>query len=143
VENQKGQVLLVVFMMLLLIGTLVGGVSLMWQSGVNKADLEIDSLRAFYIAQAGIERARAEIAVYGSNGYTYNPPLQPFGGGNYTVSISRPGGSNTVKDITSTGKFGNPTRVSTQTITMRVSRPGPGNNWLGNHSKTSNYWREQ
>ena len=52
-NNQKGQILLVVFMLLLFTGLIVGGIAFLWQSGSNTAALEKDSLRAFYLAQAG------------------------------------------------------------------------------------------
>jgi Tfp pilus assembly protein PilX len=136
-KDQKGQVLLVVFMMLLLVGTLVAGTSVIWQSGVSNADSSREALRAFYIAQAGIERARAEIAVNGNNGYAPTFSNVAFGGGKYTAVVSRPGGSNTLKDITSTGMFSNCTR----TIKMRVTRNG--GSWPGNPLLTRDYWQEQ
>jgi hypothetical protein len=141
--NRKGQVLLVVFMMLLLIGTLVAGVSLMWQSGVNNADSARDSLRAFYLAQAGIERARAEIVVANHGSYG-NPvvtfPNQPLGGGFYDLSIDWKNAN--TKEINSIGRYGNSTRAIITRVDNGTVGPPYGNAW-GNQKKSKHYWKEQ
>ncbi len=145
-KNQKGQILLVVFILLLLVSVLVAGTSFMWQAGVNTASWERDSLRAFYIAQAGLERGRAEIAYYVDDNYNATYNNQSFGSvgsisGSYDLVISVVDAS--TKEIVSTGRFGN----STREITTRVGVPtggGPpyGVAW-GNHAKNGDTWKEQ
>ena len=44
----------------MLVGILAGGLAVMWQADIRISSLEKDSLTAFYLAQAGIERAKIE-----------------------------------------------------------------------------------
>ena len=124
-NNQKGQILLVVFMLLLFTGLIVGGIAFLWQSGSNTAALEKDSLRAFYLAQAGIERGRAEIAFNSTTNIDmslYVPDFlnNQFGGGRYDVRIRNKNANE--KYIISTGRFGN----STRQINMTLSKGAGG-----------------
>jgi len=132
--KQKGQVLLVVFMMLIMVSIIVGGTALLWQSSLSTAALEKDSLRAFYIAQAGVERGRAEIAVAEND--SYGQPIVYFnlssGGGFYNVTIYKQGND---KVINSMGRFGN----STRGIETQVEK---GVNWHA-HKKSKYFWKEQ
>jgi Tfp pilus assembly protein PilX len=140
-KDQKGQILLVVFMLMIFTGLIIGGAAFLWQSAVNTTALEKDSLRAFYIAQAGIERARAEIAYEKNDDYNHTFSNQPFGGGSYNLDIVRIAAD--TKEIISTGKFGN----STREIKMRVGVSGPGGPPYGNawgfHAKHDDTWTEQ
>jgi hypothetical protein len=141
-KHQKGQVLLVVFMLLLFVSIMVGGAAFLWQSAVNTSALQKDSLRAFYIAQAGIERGRAEIGYHEDDDYGETFPTQTFGGGTYNLDIiAGTGGSKNTKEIVSTGRFGN----STREIYMRVAKDNsapPGLAW-GWHRKNGDEWREE
>jgi len=139
-RDQKGQVLIVVFALLLLVGVLVAGISLIWQSGANTAYLERDSLRAFYIAQSGIERARAEIAAAADDNYEASFPNQPLGGGSYDLAITKKNAS--TKVVTSTGRFGNSTRSIKTEITVTGGGPPYGNAW-GANKKNGQTWQEQ
>jgi len=141
-NNQKGQILLVVFMLLAFAGIIVGGVAFLWQSAVNTAGLEKDSLRAFYIAQAGIERGRAEIAYHENDVYDETFSNQSFGGGSYDLVIVAgiPPLQNS-KLIESTGRFAN----SSRQIQMRVHKDNsapPGLAW-GWHRRNDDAWEEQ
>ena len=138
-KNQKGQILIVVFSLMLLVSILVAGVSLIWQSGANTASLERNSLRAFYIAQAGIERGRAEIAAAVNDTYHATFSGVSFGGGSYDLSIAAIDVN--TKEIISTGSFSN----STREIKMRAGvAPGhPDGNAWGWHSKNDDTWQEQ
>jgi hypothetical protein len=147
-NNQKGQILLVVFMLLLFTGIIVGGIAFLWQSGVNTAALEKDSLRAFYLAQAGIERGRAEIAyesLTNTNMDSYAPSFlnNSAFGGSYDVAIS----TVTVdqKQILATGRFGNSTRKIKMTINKNSTGGGSppyGNAW-GYWANHQDAWIEQ
>ncbi len=145
-KDQKGQILLVVFSLLLLVSVLVSGTSFMWQTGVNTASWERDALRAFYIAQAGLERGRAEIAYYMDDNYNATFNNQSLGSvgnisGSYDLVISVVNAS--TKEIVSTGRFGN----STRQIFTRVGVDGGGGPpygvaW-GFNAKRGDTWKEQ
>jgi Tfp pilus assembly protein PilX len=137
-KNQKGQILLVVFMMMIFAGILVGGTAFMWQSGVNTSGLEKDSLRAFYIAQASIERGRAEIAVAQSDAYVLSLSGVSFGGGSYNLSISNPNAY--TKVITSTGRINNSTQVIRMSVGVPVIHAPIA--WA-THTKNADTWQEQ
>lgn len=132
-------------MLLAFVGIIMGGTAFLWQSGINTVALEKDSLRAFYLAQAGIERGRAEIAFHTAND-DYNATLtnQIFGGGSYDLVITDHfGGNADTKEMVSTGRFGN----STREIRMIVGRatvglPPYGNAW-GWHTRNDDAWEEQ
>lgn len=57
----KGQILIVTFFLLIIVAILTWGLLHMWESGVKHPLLREHSLRAFYLAQAGIERAKIEV----------------------------------------------------------------------------------
>jgi len=165
-KNQKGQILLVVFMLLLFSSIILGGVVMLWQSSLNTSGLQKYSLAAFYLAQSGIERACAEIMYKaateptGPNGIDnwldggqsfFEPNLA---GGSYLVDITMGTGAdkNMVK-IVSMGKMGNSERkIQLKILVNEVScsrvgksgRCGPpwGNAW-GYWSRFDNEWEEQ
>jgi hypothetical protein len=119
-------------MLLLFSSIILGGVALLWRSSLNTTGLQKDSLGAFYLAQAGIERACAEIAYWGkyyedigNNGLFdkwidgdspfSSPPhfTDGFSGGNYSVDITRPHGGSKWQDkltLISVGTKGNSRR---------------------------------
>ncbi len=55
---KSGQVLIFIFFFLLIIGILAGSLAFMWQSQTRTLSSEKEGLIAFYLAQAGIERAK-------------------------------------------------------------------------------------
>lgn len=117
-KNQKGQILLVVFMLLLFSSIVLGGVAMLWQSSMNTSGLQKDSLRAFYLAQSGIERSCAEIMYRAANDLNVdtwldsNPNITgSVVGGYYGVNITMGSGSaKDMVDINSTGKVNNSER---------------------------------
>jgi hypothetical protein len=139
-NNQKGQILLVVFMLLIFTGIMVAGTAFLWQSAVNTTALEKDSLRAFYLAQAGIERGRAEISFHNSNSYSDHFDNPSFGGGSYEVDISNHG---IRKEIVSTGRYGNSTRVINMTVAKNPGGPFPQGNAWGYWANREDAWKEQ
>jgi len=138
----------VVFMLLLFVSIMVGGAAFLWQSGVNTAALQKDSLRAFYIAQAGIERGRAEIAFNSTtnpNMQTYQPSFlnNTAFGGSYDLIITSIAAD--TKEILSRGRFNNSTREINMTITRDAgggASPPYGNAW-GYWARHQDTWIEQ
>jgi len=58
---RKAQVLLIVIVLLFIAGILAGGVAAIFTSEVKILPLSEQGMRAFYLAQAGLEEAKAEI----------------------------------------------------------------------------------
>jgi len=143
---RKGQILLFVFMLLLLLTFLAGGVAVMWESGLQSNALHKDSVSAFYLAQAGFDRALDEIAYNnGSESSHYEGNLSS---GNYTVDIVTAGGGD--KHITCTGRSGTAERLIYTEIPKNTGKsckdaddcPPYGNAW-GYYRKIGNSWTEQ
>jgi Tfp pilus assembly protein PilX len=147
-NNQKGQILLVVFMLMIFVGLLAGGAAFMWQSAANTGGLEKDSLRAFYLAQAGIELARTAIDSRGQWDNNMKDYEENFSGNlgpasSYDVAITKQG--NQKKIIVSTGSFNNSTRQIKMTIARDAgggNSPPYGNAW-GYYAHHQNTWVEQ
>ena len=57
-DGRKGQAFLFVFFLLLIVGILGGALAVMWQAEIKTRGADRDDLRAFYLAQAGVERAK-------------------------------------------------------------------------------------
>lgn len=83
--KNKGQVILLVMFLLALSGTLIGGLSIMWRNEINIRSLEKNNLLAFYIAQAGIERAKIELK---SNWDWSGVSDISLGAGTYNIRVS-------------------------------------------------------
>ena len=145
-KDQKGQILLVVFMLLLFSSIILGGVVMLWRSSLNTTGLQKDSLAAFYFAQAGLERAYAEIAYWGSISADKNefgeylqdledhsPFSGVFAGGNYSLEyLTPPGGGAGGRKVTltSTGRKGSSVRTIKQRLFLDISGVPPfGNAW--------------
>jgi len=133
-------------MLLIFSGIMIAGASFLWQSAVNTAALEKDSLRAFYLAQAGIERGRMEIAFINDPdwaGNFSNQTFTTFANGHYNITITRI--DTDTKDILSTGVFGNSTRIIKMRVvddTVHGLSPPYGNAW-GYWANHENAWQEQ
>ena len=88
---KKGQVLVLVFLFMLLSSILVGGVAILWQSGIQSYAESRDSLLAFYAALAGIEQSYLEAANIIGDGnskktFTYDFPAgNNLGDASFTV----------------------------------------------------------
>lgn len=142
----RGQTLLFVFMLLLLLTFLAGSVAVMWESGLQSNALHKDSVSAFYLAQAGIDRAMDEIAYHdGNESSSYN---DTWNNGNYVVNIVTTGGGD--KRITSTGQSGTAERIIYIELPKNTGKscktpsdcPPYGNAW-GYYRKIGNSWTEQ
>ncbi len=86
---KKAQTLLMVMFLLAIFGILAGGVTVMWQTDLQSRAAERNGLVAFYLAQAGIERAKVEARV----GYIGTSAWINLGGGRYQFSVSDIGGN--------------------------------------------------
>lgn len=83
---KRGQALIFVFFLLLIVGILAGALANMWQAEIKTRGLERDGLIAFYLAQGGIERAKIEAR----NGVVTAPNWsseQPLSGDRYYFYI--------------------------------------------------------
>ncbi|MFH1339346.1 MAG: hypothetical protein ABIH40_05845 [Candidatus Omnitrophota bacterium] len=91
----KGQALLLVFLLLLIVGILVSALASMWQAEIRVRSLEKEGLGAFYLAQAGIERAKIELKTdwdwigmdTNNDDVADNSEKESMGGGYYWVDI--------------------------------------------------------
>ncbi|MGE5308829.1 MAG: hypothetical protein ACM3OC_07085 [Deltaproteobacteria bacterium] len=115
--TDRGQVLLYVLILLLLSAALGGALSAMWNVEIVKRSAQRDGVLAYYLAQAGIEKAKNQLGASDFNwaGYgAFGDDTFSLGEGNVTVSISRPWPR--IVDINATGRVRNATR----TIYLRV-----------------------
>jgi Tfp pilus assembly protein PilX len=85
-DNRKGQALLVTLLLVLILAILTGGLAAMWQSEVQIRAFEKNNLIAFYLAQAGLERAKIEAQ------YSITPSASEItlAGGTYSRTIVSP-----------------------------------------------------
>ncbi|MFH1768626.1 MAG: hypothetical protein ABH858_05665 [Candidatus Omnitrophota bacterium] len=103
---KKSQALLFVFFLLLIVGILASNLAGIWQSEIESGGIEKYNLSAFYLAQAGIERAKtaAVLGTLGSGG--------PYGGlttGVYSFSVQSLGGN--MRFLQSTGQAYDPNGI--------------------------------
>lgn len=89
---KKGQALIFVFFLLLIVGILAGALANMWQVEIKVRSLEKDGLIAFYLAQAGIERAKIEARLGVITAPNWSSP-QSLVGGRYYYYIEDVGGN--------------------------------------------------
>ena len=71
---KRGQALLFVFFLLLMVGILAGALAVVCEAEIKTRSLERDGLIAFYLAQAGIEGAKIELI----NNPSWDPNLGTF-----------------------------------------------------------------
>lgn len=57
-KKNKGQILITVFLLLLIVSVLAGALSIMWISEVKTSKAQNDALVSFYLANAGIEEGK-------------------------------------------------------------------------------------
>ena len=100
---RKGQVLLSVFLIVLIIGIIGTGLLHMSNTESIQIQRQIHYLQAINLAESGIERAIWKIMNYPN--WTDGWTNQPLGNGYYTVSIEKLNSPNRYK-IISTGKVG-------------------------------------
>jgi len=133
IMKNKGQILIFVFILLILTGILVAGISNLWDSGLQLNRGQIESLIAYYMAQSGLERAEADIIAAGviANNYHCNGTFPNMG--EYSVTVVDVSGSGPKRHkVTSVGRCGNSERV------MSFSFPTNPPNY---HGVAKGFWR--
>lgn len=81
---RSAQVILFVFFLLILSGILVMGLQNMWQSEIQTRTQGREGLKAFYIAQAGVEYAKMRLA--NQESWVGGGPFS-FGDGTFNVAV--------------------------------------------------------
>jgi hypothetical protein len=138
--KNKGQVLLFVFILLILTSILVIGIGSMWESGLQTYRSQLDSLVAFYMAQAGMEHATEDFIILGEANYdTYPGTSGSLGIGNYTVTIGLPHGGPKHRTVSSIGRCGNAERR----ISFDIPEKIPGGHAWGYWRKFDESWTEE
>jgi hypothetical protein len=124
---KKGQALLLVLFMFIIVSILTGALAGMWTAEIKTRSLERDSLAAFYLAQAGIENGKLAIWYYAYYGYSrgsYVGEMRTLGEGFYIVRVY-PLGYSVSKTLVSTGIYGNSQRI----ISVRIAYPSAAWTW--------------
>ncbi len=89
----RGQALLFVLFLLMIIGIFSGTLTVLWHSEINTRSLERDGLFSFYMAQAGVERAKIWARYFWNPGVWPSSPYDsgwiPFSGGWYRLMLRR------------------------------------------------------
>lgn len=138
---KKAQAIIFVLFILAVLGTVSGGLAVMWQSELQTRSSERDGLVAFYLAQAGVERAKIELA--NNEGWAGVGPVT-LGAGTYTVTaagILCPAGPYlTCRQITSTGSIASAQRQIS--LSVCVDSPPANPNIPGDESMLAWTWRE-
>ncbi|MFH0790309.1 MAG: hypothetical protein V2A64_01610 [Candidatus Omnitrophota bacterium] len=139
---RKAQAMIFVLFILAVFGAIAGALTVMWQTEIQTRSAEKDSLSAIYLAQAGIERAKLELA--------YNeawPGAGPFAfaGGTYNISVLAiacpPGPYNTCREITSTGLINAADRRIVVDVSLDSPPPDPPDT-AGDEAVLPWTWRE-
>ena len=127
----KGQILLLVFFLLLIATVLATGLSVIWESSAQVTALERNGILAFYLAQAGIE--------YGEMWVKYNAGTTTLsnislGQGRYSFTVTNAGGN--IRTIQATGEVLDAagTVIAQKQIRVDVDRSVP--------SQQDNTWQE-
>lgn len=119
----RGQALLFVFFLLLIVSILVIALSNMWQAEIKTRSLEKDGLIAFYLAQAGVERAKIEAR----NGVITAPDWsseQSLGGGRYYFYIENIGANQRLLRSIGQGLDNSGNTIAERRIEVRVQGIG-------------------
>lgn len=144
-ENNKGFALIAAMLYTLLITAFLAAFYIIAIGGYQQAQRTTDSLRAYYIADAGLSKAFLELkAVTGAlptSQSLYIPPTSYSVGpgnlsGSYTVSFADDGASWRTYTITSVGTFG----IAAKTLTLKVKLVSIARwNYLSNSEITSKW----
>lgn len=121
--KNKGQVLLLALIMFSIVSILGAVLASMWSAEIEGRGQERSGLAAFYLAQAGIEEAKAWVG--DSLGITTSANVSMVGG-RYRYVVSN--GTGTEKIIDSTGEALDTSSnvIATRKIQVKVTGSGPG-----------------
>jgi len=128
--KKNAQVLLLTMLLLALASIMVIGLSGMWKAEVGIISYSKNGLTAFYLAQAGLERAKTDLK------YNWSLALITgnIGSGDYQVAITFP--SPDLRVISSTGRIGNSIKV----VQAEVLRTGAAPFYT--YSQVLGSWKE-
>ena len=141
VKGSRGQALFIVFVLLLLMMSIGLGVAALWDDTTQTRVAEVQGLAAFYAAQAGLERAKAQLRFNTNWDGAWLPLVGAIGAATYAVTYTDttpaippyPANQRT-KRITSTGTYLKAVRVVTQEVwedtTVPVTRHAVDNTWI-------------
>lgn len=101
-ENEKGAVLILVFVMLVGLSGLAFAFVTMVTDETRSTGAGLRNMQAFYIAEAGLAKARWALTA-GEETVPWSEADTPFGGGTYTVNAADDNGDGSVTTITSEG----------------------------------------
>lgn len=128
--KNKAQVLLLTMLLLALASIMIIGLSGMWKSEVGIISYNKNGLTSFYLAQAGLERAKIALK--------YNWSLATLSGnigsGSYQVAVTFPGPD--LRIISSTGSIGDSVKV----VQAEVIRTGTTPFYT--YSQVQGSWKE-
>ncbi|MCX7927072.1 MAG: hypothetical protein N2606_02930 [Candidatus Omnitrophica bacterium] len=135
-KNKSQVTVLLAFFLLVLVGLLSASLAVYFQTSQDSWVSLSESAAAFYLANAGIERMRIEIAIRNTTSIT--PINETLGDGRYNVSVNT---QNNTATITSVGQFRGARRI----VRVRIvgSGSGPPYGWAnGFQRKEINSWQE-
>lgn len=139
---KKAQAMIFILFILAVFGAIAGALTLMWQTEIQTRSAERDALTAVYIAQAGIERGKIELA----NNEAW-PGAGPFAfaGGTYNIAVAAiacpPGPYNTCREITSIGLINGAERRVVAEVSLDRPPPSPPDT-AGDEDVLPWSWRE-
>ncbi len=124
-SNSSGMVLVVVVILAAVAGILAAGLHFASGSRITQVRQEVRFGKAFFVAEAGIERAKAELRSNPTNLNTvFFGGVTNYGEGTFYVSARNNGGTNDVVIIRSTGIVETATRVIEVEVRVTPFTPG-------------------
>ena len=148
-HDTKSQAIVFVLFIMAVFGILSATLGVMWETEIRTRASDRDGLIAFYLAQAGIERAKITLAA--NEAWTGGGPFTFSPGQTYTISANDiacpPGPYDTCKQITSIGTItAGALVVAERNITIQASLDNPPldpPNTPGDEQPIPWSWREQ
>lgn len=124
-KHNKGQAFLFVFFLFLLAGILASGLSNIWESSTQTYGATRNGILAFYLAQAGLERAKKWAQYNPAGPFPHNSADYNLGAGRYRFSVATLGGDN--RRLTATGEVlsGSGAVLATKRLQLDVNRATP------------------
>ena len=97
-SSEKGQIMILVLFFLVVAITTTAVLAALWHAEIQMRALEKNSLSAFYLAQAGIEDAKACVK---DSSACLSSAVIPLGAGRYNFTVS---GAGSTRNLTATGE---------------------------------------
>ena len=114
-KRRSGNILLTSFILLTALATIVGSITYLVTTMIKKTSFDVNYIKCFYYAEAGLSRAAFFLKtspLNGGYGYSWRTPglSEDIGEGNYRIRVQN-GSSPFEVVITSTGNLGSTSRV--------------------------------